>query len=81
MLKFRKRNREEDKPEDDKQNLENITESETENEQLNNASEEDNENFDCESSLYTFIYLLGAYCIRAGKRIFKGLRRIVTKPL
>lgn len=81
MLKFRKRNREEDKPEDDKQNLENITESETENEQLNNASEEDNENFDGESSLYTFIYLLGAYCIRGGKRIFKGLRRIVTKPL
>lgn len=81
MLKFRKRNREEDNPEDDKQNLENITESETENEQLNNASEEDNENFDGESSLYTFIYLLGAYCIRAGKRIFKGLRRIVTKPL
>lgn len=79
MLKFRKRNREEDKPEDDKQNLENITESETEPE--NNAAEEENENFDGELSLYTFIYLLGAYCIRAGKKVFKGLRRIVTKPL
>lgn len=79
MLKFRKRNREEDKPEDDKQNLENITESETEPE--NNAAEEENENFDGELSLYTFIYLLGAYCIRAGKKVFKGLRRIVIKPL
>lgn len=79
MLKFRKRNREEDKPEDDKQNLENITESETEPE--NNASEEENENFDGELSIYAFIYLLGAYCIRAGKKVFKGLRRIVTKPL
>lgn len=78
MLKFRKRNREEDKPEDDKQNLENITESETEPE--NSAAEEEDENFNGELSLYTFIYLLGAYCIRAGKRVFKFLRRIVVKP-
>lgn len=79
MLKFRKRNQEEGKPEDNKQNLENTTESE--NEQENNRFEEDNENFGGELTLYTFVYLLGAYCLRAGRKVLKGLRRIIVKPL
>lgn len=79
MLKFRKRNREEGKPEDNKQNLENITESE--NEQENNRFEEDTENFGGELTLYTFVYLLGAYCLRAGRKVLKGLQRIILKPL
>lgn len=78
MLKFRKRDRE-DKPEDDNKNLENITDEPKETNEPESA-QEDNENFGGDLTLYTFVYLLGANCIRVGKRFFKGLRRIIVKP-
>lgn len=78
MLKFRKRDRE-DKPEDDNKNLENITDEPKETNEPEFA-QEDNENFGGDLTLYTFVYLLGANCIRVGKRFFKGLRRIIVKP-
>lgn len=79
MLKFRKRDREKDRPEDDNKNLENITD-EHEQENESDIAEEDSENFGGDLTLYSFAYLLGAYCIRAGKRFFKGLHRIIVKP-
>lgn len=78
MLKFRKRDRE-DKPEDDNRNLENITDEPKETNEPEIA-QEDNENLSGDLTLYSFVYLLGAYCIRVGKRFFKGLRRIIVKP-
>lgn len=78
MLKFRKRDRE-DKPEDDNKNLENITDEPKETNEPEIA-QEDNENLSGDLTLYSFVYLLGAYCIRVGKRFFKGLRRIIVKP-
>lgn len=78
MLKFRKRDRE-DKPEDDNKNLENITDEPKETNEPESA-QEDNENFGGDLTLYTFVYLLGANCIRVGKKFFKGLRRIIVKP-
>ena len=78
MIKFRKRDRE-DKPEDDNKNLENITDEPKETNEPEIA-QEDNENLSGDLTLYSFVYLLGAYCIRVGKRFFKGLRRIIVKP-
>lgn len=75
MLKFRKRDRE-DKPEADK-SLENITE---ESKNKDEPVQDKEENFGGDLTLYSFVYLLGAYCIRIGKRFFKGLRRIIVKP-
>lgn len=75
MLKFRKRDRE-DKPEADK-SLENITE---ESKKKDEPVQDKEENFGGDLTLYSFVYLLGAYCIRIGKRFFKGLRRIIVKP-
>lgn len=75
MLKFRKHDRE-DKPEADK-SLENITE---EPKKQDDPVQDDSENFGGDLTLYSFVYLLGVYCIRLGKRFFKGLRRIFLRP-
>ena len=78
MLKFRKRDKAKDIPEDDGKKLDNITE-ETEPENEGGSEQEDLES-SAYTVLYSFVYLLGANCIRTGKRFLKGLRRIAVKP-